>query len=240
MKITKSDLKKLLAIKDKRPATVIGHILKYGSVSTEDLENIYGYRHPPRAVRDVRERGVNIETFKIKSSDGRTIGVYRFGNPLFISNNISKASGRTALSSALRNALIERYGARCFIYNQEVDERILQIDHRIPFEIGGEPEDGKLESYMLLSPSANRAKSWSCEHCPNWQEKEIKVCATCFWAAPENYSHIAGKPERHIVIAFTGDEIKDYENLIAVVGSKEAENTIKGLIKDFLQNNGKE
>ena len=155
MKISKTDLKRLLGITDKRPATVIKHILEHGSISTEELEEIYGYKHPPRAVRDVRERGVNIETFKIKSSDGRSIGAYRFGSPVFIENKISKAAGRTALSSALRNALIERYGSKCFVYNQEVEERILQVDHRIPFEIGGEPQEDNLESFMLLCPSAN-------------------------------------------------------------------------------------
>lgn len=237
MKISEADLKRLREITDKRPATVIKHILEHGSISTEELERIYGYKHPPRAVRDVRERGVNIETYKIKSSDGRSIGAYRFGNPVFIENKISKAAGRTALSSALRNALIERYGARCFVYNQEVDDRILQVDHRVPFEIGGEPQDDNLESFMLLCPSANRAKSWSCEHCPNWREKDVKVCATCFWAAHENYSHIACKPEKHIIITFTGNEIEDYESLIRIVVEKEAENTIKELIKGFLQNN---
>lgn len=186
MKISEADLTRLSEITAKRPATVIRHILEHGSISTEELEQLYGYKHPPRAVRDVRERGVNIETFKIKSADGRSIGAYRFGNPVFMENKLSKVAGRTALSSALRNALIAKYGSRCFIYNQEVDEKILQIDHRIPFEIGGETDSENLEAYMLLSPSANRAKSWSCENCPNWHDKDIKVCATCFWAFPEN------------------------------------------------------
>lgn len=234
MKISEADLTRLSEITAKRPATVIRHILEHGSISTEELEQLYGYKHPPRAVRDVRERGVNIETFKIKSADGRSIGAYRFGNPVFMENKLSKVAGRTALSSALRNALIAKYGSRCFIYNQEVDEKILQIDHRIPFEIGGETDSENLEAYMLLSPSANRAKSWSCENCPNWHDKDIKVCATCFWAFPENYGHIAGKPEKHIIITFTGNEIADYERLIGIVGMDRAENTIKELICDFL------
>lgn len=237
MKISKSDISRLNAITDKRPATVIRHILKYGSVSTEELERIYGYKHPPRAIRDVRERGVNIETFKIKSTDGRSIGAYRFGYPVFIDNKLSKVAGRTALSSAIKKALVEKYGAKCFIYNQEVDEKILQIDHRIPFEIGGAPTSGNLEAYMLLSPSANRAKSWSCENCLNWREKDIKICATCFWASPENYCHVAGKPEKHIIITFTGNEILDYERLIRITGRVNAENKIKELICNFLKSN---
>lgn len=42
----------------KRPRTVIDHILKHGYVTTEELKEQYGYDHPPRAARDVREQGI--------------------------------------------------------------------------------------------------------------------------------------------------------------------------------------
>lgn len=58
MKISKDDLSKLNSITDKRPATVIQHIIKHGYITTEELANDYGYEHAPRAARDVRERGV--------------------------------------------------------------------------------------------------------------------------------------------------------------------------------------
>lgn len=232
---SKSELERLNAITDKRPATVIQHILKHGSITTEELETLYGYKHPPRAIRDVRERGVNVETFRVQSSDGRSIGAYRFGKPLFIENQASKTAGRTALSQAIKKALIEKYGSRCAVYNQEMDERLLQIDHRIPYEIGGEHVSDDVDIYMLLSPSANRAKSWTCEHCPNWTKRDAAFCTGCFWAYPENYTHIAGKAERHLIITFTGDEIDDYNRLIDLVGAEQAEATIKGLIKDFIR-----
>ena len=47
----------------KRARTVIDHLLKHGSVTTEELQSIYGYDHPPRAIRDVRECDIPIETF---------------------------------------------------------------------------------------------------------------------------------------------------------------------------------
>lgn len=50
MKYSKEILEKLNSITDKRPATVIQHILKYGFITTEELENKYGYKHTP--VRD--------------------------------------------------------------------------------------------------------------------------------------------------------------------------------------------
>ena len=48
----------------KRPRTVIGHILQHGFITSEELHSIYGYDHPPRAARDVREYGIPLETFE--------------------------------------------------------------------------------------------------------------------------------------------------------------------------------
>ena len=234
-KFPKSFLDKLNAVTDKRPKTVIQHILKHGYVTTEELEQLYGYKHAPRAARDVRELGIPLETFRVKSSDGhRTIGAYRFGDPELAENAVSKVAGRTALSKALKKALIDKFGAKCFIYLQPMDEKLLQVDHRIPYEIGGEQDENDLDCFMLLSPSANRAKSWTCEHCPNWESKDAEFCVKCFWAHPENYTHIAGKEQRQIIITFTGDEIEDYNNLISMVGIEKAEETIKDMIDKFI------
>lgn len=234
MKLSKKILNRLNAITDKRPSTVIQHIIKHGYITTEELASKYGYEHAPRAARDVRERGVNLVTYRVKSSDGRNIAAYKFGDPVFIDNKISKVGGRTALSQALKKALIDKYGAVCFVYLQPMEERLLQIDHRVPYEIGGEQTDN-IDCYMLLSPSANRAKSWTCEHCPNWTIKDIEFCNNCFWAHPENYSHIAGREERQIVITFSDNEIEDYNQLISLVGKEKAEDKIKELISDYIK-----
>ena len=233
MKLSKKTLDKLNAVTAKRPRTVIQHILKHGYITTEELENLYGYKHAPRAARDVREQGIPLEMYRVKSSDGRSIGAYKFGDLRKIGDRTSKTKGRTVLSKALKTALIEKFGAKCFIYVQPMDEQLLQIDHRIPYEIGGE-QSNNIEHYMLLSPSANRAKSWSCEHCPNWEMKNRDFCVGCFWASPESYTHIAGKEQRQIIITFTGNEIEDYNKLIELVGNNKAEETIKELIKGYI------
>lgn len=232
-KLPKCFLDKLNSVTAKRPKTVIQYIIEHGFVTTEDLKNL-GYTHAPRAARDVRELGIPLETFYVKDSTGRRIGAYRFGDFAQGGDCLSKTAGRTVLSKALRKALIEKYGAKCFIYNLPMEGRLLQVDHRIPYEIGGEQDEDDLDCYMLLSPSANRAKSWTCEHCPNWEQKNAEFCVKCFLANPENYTHISGKEQRQI-ITFTGDEIKDYNKLISLVGVKEAERTIKELIGQFIK-----
>lgn len=233
-KLPKSFLAKLHSVTAKRPKTVIQYILEHGSVTTEELKNL-GYEHAPRAARDVRELGIPLETFRVKGSNGRLIAAYRFGDPSKKEDMIAKTAGRTVLSNALKKALVEKYGAKCFIYHQPLEERLLQVDHRVPYEIGGEQNEKDLDCYMLLSPSANRAKSWTCEHCPNWERKDAGFCMRCFWANPDSYTHIAGQEQRQIVITFTGNEIEDYNRLIALVGADKAEQTIKEMIENYIK-----
>jgi hypothetical protein len=57
------------SITAKRPKVVIDHILQYGFITTEDLKDIYGYSHAPRAARDVRELGILLETFRVTGND---------------------------------------------------------------------------------------------------------------------------------------------------------------------------
>ncbi len=70
------------------------------------------------------------------------------------------------------------------------------------------------EYFMLLSPAANRDKSWACEHCPNWTIKDATMCNTYYYAYPEQYLHIAGKEERHLHTTFKEEEIDLYNTLI--------------------------
>ena len=116
-----------------------------------------------------------------------------------------------------------------------MDEAILQIDHRVPYEIDGEQDNQNIDVFMLLSPSANRAKSWTCEHCENWAKKDKAFCIRCFWAHPENYDHIAGRYEKMISIVFTGDEIEDYNKLVELSGKEKAQDYIKRIIHTYLE-----
>ena len=234
VRLTKKIRAKLEAVSAKRPRTVIQHILKYGSITTQELTDVYGYEHPPRAIRDVRELGIPIVTAKTKDRTGKSIAEYRFGD-LSKWHGVSKKSlGRTALAKTLKAALIERFGSKCFIYLESMDAASLQVDHRVPYEIGGDVPSENIGNFMLLCPSANRAKSWTCEHCENWRRKDPAFCLRCFWAHPEDYDHVAGKSQKIITIVFTGDEIEDYEQLIRLSGAHDAQVAIKRILHERL------
>ncbi len=176
----------------KRPKTVIDHILKHGFITTQELKDRYGYNHPPRAVRDVKEHGIPIEMFRVEGNDGRKIAAYRFEDPGKARSG--QQVGRTVLSKELKQKLVALHGERCAIYLGPFPDRELQIDHRIPFEVLGDVLGAKPnpDDYMLLCGSANHAKSWSCEHCVNWLEpKKADICRACYWASPDDYTHVA-------------------------------------------------
>ncbi|KPD29653.1 HNH endonuclease [Pseudomonas paraeruginosa] len=219
----------------KRARTVIDHILEHGHITTEDLQDRYGYDHPPRAARDVREEGVPLETFKLVSNrTGRKIAAYRFADPADIKRG--RIGGRKAFSKAFKDALIERYGEFDALTAQPVESRYLQIDHRVPYEVAGDGEhdEENLDAYMLLDASSQRAKSWSCEHCRNWTELlEEDTCRACYWAFPESYTHVAMVEVRRVDLQWDGAEVAVYDRLAQE--AKQEGVSVSALIKRKLQ-----
>jgi hypothetical protein len=219
----------------KRAKTVIDHILKNGIITNEDLSQQYGYDHPPRAIRDVRENGIPLITHKVTSkTTGRKIGAYTFDDLSKISKG--RIGGRVAFSKQFKDVLLKKYGSKDAFTATELKSRYLQIDHRIPYEVAGnEADTNDLSEFMLIDASSQRAKSWSCENCKNLNEiRDKELCKTCFWAYPENYTHVALEQERRIALSWRGDEVKIFDNI-----SKNAErqdmkiqNYIKEILKD--------
>jgi hypothetical protein len=207
-KYSRAFLARFAAVKEKRPKTVIDHLLKHGSITTEQLRTIYKYADPRRAIQDVRDQGIPIVRSKVKGADGRSIGAYRLGDPSAIRRGF--LGGRRAFSKAFKAALVKANGSRCQICFQEYEERYLQIDHRVPYEVAGDVEfdEHEIKPYMLVCGSCNRAKSWSCEHCENWAKgKSPKVCAGCYWACPESYKHVAMQDSRRLDLVWLGKEV---------------------------------
>jgi len=104
-KVPKQVLDKAKLITGKRSRLVVDHILKHGSITTEDLEN-YGYKHPPRAIRDVREQGLPLDMFWTKNTSGRRIAGYRLGDVTAIRND--RLGGRQVLSKEVHSRVCNR------------------------------------------------------------------------------------------------------------------------------------
>ncbi len=189
--------------KNKRAIAVLRVMLDNGSITTDEIADL-GYEHLPRAIGDVRDSGIPIVTGSGRSArTGRHMAVYTFGNPLEIQDG--RVAGRSTIPKKFKHALIARYGSIDCITGAKLDPRVLQVDHRIPYRISGDAglSDRDVEAYMLLDASSQRGKSRSCENCPNMRPEflDASICRQCFWAFPENYSHIATAMFRRTVSA---------------------------------------
>lgn len=230
----KEFLEKAHNVNSKRAKFVINEILEHGFCTTKRIQEA-GYDHPPRAARDVKECGIQLVTERYSDPGAkRPLGVYIFGD--FNADPMaSKTAGRQILSDALKQQLIDKYGPKCFIYLEELPKGRLQVDHRIPYEIAGEQDVSDIDNFMLLSASANRRKSWECENCPNWTDKDISVCELCFWAHPESYSHIACTKGRQVFFRLDNDAaIAEYDGLVKEHGADWVSDELKSRTEYYL------
>jgi hypothetical protein len=223
----------LQKVTGKRARIVVEHILKHEFITSEDIERLYGYKHPPRAIRDVREQGIPIVSFAYKDAQGKTIAAYRFGD--YAAIRAGRLGGRRTFSKAFKSLVIDAADSRCAICQTKYEPRYFQVDHRIPYEVIGDIEGQRNPAdHMPLCGSCNRAKSWSCEHCKNWLEvKDPEICKTCYWTNPSVYQHIALRPIRRLDIVWTENEVEVYEHLkqLAEVDDLSLPDYIKLLLK---------
>ncbi len=231
----------LTTIRSKCARAVLQHILEHGQFTTEEIGKRYGYDHPPRAARDLREAGIPIVTTMVHGSHGRRIASYRLGDLTNI--QAQPVSGRKTLPKVLRDRLYSASSGRCYICNGHFEKRYLQIDHRVPYLVAVEPADWKDTDFMLLCSSCNRAKSWSCEHCMNGQEtKSAEVCRQCYWASPGNYMHIALRQVRRLDILWDEHEVQTFEKIKALAQQVQVPlpEYVKRVIQKHLQSIGEQ
>lgn len=224
------------AVNSQRALRVVETIIEKGEVSSLEIQNKFGYTHAPRAARDLREHGIPLVTTMKTLDSGDRCGFYSFGDPKHFRGS---RGGRRNIPKRIKTELVAQFGARCNSCRQKFDATLLQVDHRVPFEILHDEADVTHDSkdYMLVCPSCNRSKSWSCEYCPNWNVRDVDVCRKCYWASPENYEHLATVALRRLDITWTGEEISFYDALAesAAMNGRTPQDELKAKLEACLE-----
>jgi hypothetical protein len=202
-----------------RATKVLVAMLERGSISTEELLDL-GYKHAPRARMDVVDNGFPVKTTMVKGSDGRRMASYS----LLSETEMREAQqGRSIIPKVFKAKLVAHYGEVDGITGWQVTARALQVDHRIPYQVGGDAglENEDVSAFMLLTGSSQRAKSFSCERCPNFLElKDPDICGGCYWAFPESYDHIAMQQVRRLEVVWQDAEAATFDAIKARLTAK--------------------
>lgn len=195
-----------------RATKVLKAMLGKGSITTEELLAL-GYKHAPRARMDVVDNGFPVKTTMVKGADGKRMASYS----LLSETELREAqNGRSIIPKVFKTKLIAHYGEYDHITGWQVTARALQVDHRIPYQVGGDEglESEDVSAFMLLTGSTQRAKSFSCERCPNFLElKETSICGRCYWASPESYDHIGMQQVRQLQLVWHGEEAATFDRI---------------------------
>lgn len=210
----KQKYEELLKKLGKRPRTVLELILEKGEVSTYELGEL-GYDQPPRAAQDLKEHGVRLKTkFGKHPETNARMAIYMLAE---VDDEVNGSfTGRVAFPKKFREEVLAFFKNRCNICNMEYNARSLQLDHRVPYLLGGEADKFRLQDFQALCNSHQRAKSWECEHCGNRTLANAEVCAKCYWSIPDGpYQHVAMRDERRLDLTFVDAEVKDYQRLEA-------------------------
>lgn len=171
----------------------------------------------PGLWRAGRRRNLELETFRVRSTDGEAS--VPAGSA--IQRRLRRAASRAASSSpkGFKSALGGDPELALCGLRVELPDRYFQVDHCTPYEVAGDdgvdPTNLDPNDFMLLCGSCNRSKSWSCEACDNYTlDGDEGICATCYWATPDDYQHIALAQQRRVVLVYEENEIEGYNRAL--------------------------
>lgn len=191
---------------------VFDYLIENSYITTEIIKN-WGYEHPPRAIKDLTDSGINLIRSFITNEAGRRIARYTLSDPRALPNT----NRRQNVPKALKNNIYNAQQGCCALCNGKFEPHELQADHKVPYLV--QPDNGSAKSesdYMLLCGSCNRSKSWSCEHCTNGNLiKVVDTCIKCYWYNPLDCLHVALQQFRRADIIWQGDsEIKSHTMMV--------------------------
>ena len=206
-------------------------ICRNGFVTTDQIRRA-GYAHPPRAVQDVRDAGVPVVTTMVILADGTRMGSYAFGDPIATGPG---SGSRKAIPKKVKTGLLERTESRCGWDGTEMLSNALQVEHRVPFGVSSAAEgDWDLDDFGLACGSCNMAKKKACGECPNFRgAKDPDVCRSCYWAVPDDHSHVATVHRRRLDLVWDGAETALFDALRDASDESPAQ-TIKDLVADYI------
>jgi len=234
--IDEEEWRKITPELGQRAKIVLNQILDHGDCSTEWLQE-QGYDHAPRAAQDLKDAGVPLKSHKkdMNSKTGNRMSSYY----LLDRNPSEVKAGRKQPPKKFKKDLIKKYDQRDHFTGQETAGHELTMDHRTPYDVGGDPDNFDVKDWMLLGASSQQRKKHACSNCENQKNiREPATCRRCYWAYPEDYDHVAMENLRRVDVEFRGKDVDKFDQLekYAKRMGLSIEDAMRSLIFEILEN----
>ncbi len=232
--IDEEEWRKVIPKLGQRARIVLNRILDHGDCSTEWLQE-QGYDHAPRAAQDLKDAGVPLKSHK-KDTNSKTGN--RMSSYYLPDRKPSEVkAGRKQPPKKFKKDLIKKYGQKDQFTGQETAGHELTMDHRTPYDVGGDPDIFDVKDWMLLGASSQQRKKHACSNCENQKTiKDPAICRRCYWAYPEDFDHVAMENLRRIDVEFRGSDVDKYNQLEQYANRMELSigDAIRFLISEFI------
>jgi len=151
--------------------------------SAQRITELTGYRHPNRAITDVRQHGYEVESRIVRTADGKNIVEWR----LVSKTPIGQLKRRASLSKSETDAIFRRDNYTCALCRTKYDADFLRVDHREPVS-----RSLRGNAFSKDEPNWMRRFQTLCQIC-NYEKREIckkctrDACLGCELYEPEKY-----------------------------------------------------
>ena len=144
-----------IMVKESKRAKVLKELMKDGKwYSADDIREITGYKHPNRAITDLRQFGYIVEQ-RYVIRDGKRVAEWK----LLSVTPVKEAKHRFTLSKSDARKIFQRDNYTCVLCKEKYDEKFLRVDHKIPISRVGNHLDIKKDK--------------------NWMDKFQTMCIVC-------------------------------------------------------------
>lgn len=173
--------------KESKRARVCVKLMSNGEwYSAQRIMELTGYRHPNRAMTDVRQCGYEVESRFVRTKNGKRVVEWRLVSKV----PVGPLKKRVSLTKSEMETIFKRDNYTCALCKNKYESDFLRVDHKEPISRSprgnefSKEEPNWMERFQTLCLICNYEKREICKKC------QRDTCVGCELYEPEKYGGI--------------------------------------------------
>lgn len=182
--------------KESKRAKVCVKLMSDGEwYSAQRITELTGYRHPNRAMTDVRQSGYEVQSRFVQTSDGKRVVEWKLASPV----PTKPLKKRIALTKTEMETIFKRDNYTCALCKNKYDSDFLRVDHKEPISRSRRGNDFSktdpdwMDRFQTLCLICNYEKREICKNC------QRDSCVSCELYDPQKYQGILIKLDKDLL-----------------------------------------